>query len=42
MATTTTNPNYENGLIRLFRTVAEQLKKLTQAMTRDTQTEWAA
>ena len=42
MATSTTNLHYENALVRLFHNVAEQLKKLTQAMTRNTQIEWAA
>jgi hypothetical protein len=42
MATSTTNLNYQHGLNRLFRKVRETLRKLTQAMTRKTQIEWAA
>ncbi|WP_261391115.1 hypothetical protein [Roseovarius atlanticus] len=42
MATSTTNLNYDHGLTRLFRKIPEALRKLTQAMTRKTQIEWAA
>ncbi|WP_428515655.1 hypothetical protein [Roseovarius sp.] len=42
MATSTTNLTYEHGFYRLVRKIPEALRKLTQAMTRKTQIEWAA
>ncbi len=42
MATSTINLGYEHGLNRLVRKVPETLRKLTKAMTRYTQIEWAA